>query len=44
MARERGFQRFVTEQPAYSILVRRIEDDILPTCQRHGMGVLSYSH
>ena len=43
VARERGFQRFVTEQPAYSMLVRRIEDDILPTCQRHGMGVLSYS-
>src|ERR671916_2737132 len=43
VARERHLQRFVTEQPAYSILVRRIEDDILPTCQRHGMGVLSYS-
>ena len=43
VARERGLQRFVTEQPAYSMLVRRIEDDILPTCQRHGMGVLSYS-
>ena len=43
MARDRGYQRFVTEQPAYSVLVRRIEDDILPTCQRHGMGVLSYS-
>lgn len=42
-AREHGFQRFVTEQPAYSMLVRRIEDDILPTCQRYGMGVLSYS-
>jgi aryl-alcohol dehydrogenase-like predicted oxidoreductase len=25
------------------MLVRCIEDDILPTCQRHGMGVLSYS-
>ena len=43
VARDRGYQRFVTEQPAYSMLVRRIEDDILPTCQRHGMGVLSYS-
>ncbi|HEU5484435.1 MAG TPA: aldo/keto reductase [Microlunatus sp.] len=42
-ARDRGYQRFVTEQPAYSMLVRRIEDDILPTCQRYGMGVLSYS-
>jgi aryl-alcohol dehydrogenase-like predicted oxidoreductase len=43
VARERDLQRFVTEQPAYSMLVRRIEDDILPTCQRHGIGVLSYS-
>jgi aryl-alcohol dehydrogenase-like predicted oxidoreductase len=43
VARERHLQRFVTEQPAYSMLVRAIEGDILPTCQRHGMGVLSYS-
>src|SRR4051812_34123101 len=43
VARERGLQRFVTEQPAYSMLVRAVEADILPTCRRHGMGVLSYS-
>ena len=43
VARDRRLQRFVTEQPAYSILVRGIEDDVLPTCPRHGMGVLSYS-
>jgi aryl-alcohol dehydrogenase-like predicted oxidoreductase len=43
VARERRLERFVTEQPAYSILVRAIEADILPTCRRHGMGVLSYS-
>ena len=36
-------ERFVTEQPAYSILARAIESDVLPTCSRHGMGVLSYS-
>src|SRR3954471_2174362 len=43
VARERHLQRFVTEQPAYSILARAIEVDVLPTCLRHGMGVLSYS-
>ena len=43
VARDRRLERFVTEQPAYSILARAIEGDILPTCQRHGMGVLSYS-
>jgi len=42
-ARERGLQRFVTEQPPYSILVRAIEADVLPTCARYGMGVMSYS-
>src|SRR5215212_5555060 len=43
VARDRRLQRFVTEQPAYSILVRAVEADVLPTCLRHGMGVLSYS-
>ena len=43
IARDRGRVRFVTEQPAYSILVRAVEADVLPTCQRYGMGVLSYS-
>lgn len=37
------YARFVTEQPPYSILVRGIEEDILPTVQRHGMGTLTYS-
>ena len=43
VARDRHLQRFVTEQPPYSMLVRQIEADVLPTCARHGMGVLSYS-
>jgi aryl-alcohol dehydrogenase-like predicted oxidoreductase len=43
VARDRHLQRFVTEQPPYSILVRHTEADVLPTCARHGMGVLTYS-
>ena len=43
MARDRQLERFVTEQPPYSILVRGIEEDVLPTAQRHGMGTLTYS-
>lgn len=39
----RNLERFVTEQPPYSILVRGIEEDVLPTLQRHGMGSLTYS-
>ena len=42
-ARERNLQRFVTEQPPYSILVRAVENDVLPTCQRHAVAVMSYS-
>ena len=43
VAERRSRERFVTEQPPYSILVRGIEKDVLPTCQKYGMGVLSWS-
>ena len=43
VARERNLQRFRTEQPPYSLLVRGIEVDVLPVAQRHGMGILTYS-
>ncbi len=42
VARERGRERFVCEQPPYSILVRGVEADVLPTCQRHGMGTIAW--
>ncbi len=42
-ARERNLERFVCEQPPYSLLVRGIEADVLPTCARHGMGVIPWS-
>jgi aryl-alcohol dehydrogenase-like predicted oxidoreductase len=42
-AERRGRERFRCEQPPYSILTRAIEHDVLPTCQRYGMGVISYS-
>jgi aryl-alcohol dehydrogenase-like predicted oxidoreductase len=42
-ARDRHLEQFVSEQPPYSILVRGIEADVLPTARRHGMGILSYS-
>jgi len=42
-AERRGRERFVCEQPPYSILTRGIEYDVLPTCLRHGMGVIPWS-
>jgi aryl-alcohol dehydrogenase-like predicted oxidoreductase len=43
VARERGHQRYVCEQPPYSLLVRGIEADVLPTCRELGMGVIPWS-
>ncbi len=36
-------ERFRTEQPPYSIFARRIEADVLPVCQRYGIGVVIWS-
>jgi aryl-alcohol dehydrogenase-like predicted oxidoreductase len=43
VAQTRGRERFITEQPPYSLLVRGIEADVLPTCKRYGMGVIPWS-
>ena len=43
VAERRNRERFVAEQPPYSILVRGIEADVLPVCQQYGLGVLTWS-
>jgi aryl-alcohol dehydrogenase-like predicted oxidoreductase len=43
VAERRARERFMTEQPPYSLLVRGIETDVLPTCRRYGMGVIPWS-
>jgi aryl-alcohol dehydrogenase-like predicted oxidoreductase len=43
VAERRVRERFVCEQPPYSILVRGVEFDVLPTCNRYGMGVIPWS-
>ncbi len=42
-AQRRGRERFVCEQPPYSILVRGVEAEVLPVCQDYGMGVIPWS-
>ena len=42
-AARRNTERFVCEQPPYSMLARGIEADVLPTCDRYGMGVIAWS-
>ncbi len=43
VAERRGRERFVCEQPPYSMLIRRAEADVLPVCRRYGMGVIPWS-
>ncbi|MET9033229.1 aldo/keto reductase [Streptomyces mirabilis] len=43
VSERRRLARFATEQPPYSILVRGIEADVLPTARKYGMGVLTWS-
>ncbi|WP_406145371.1 aldo/keto reductase [Streptomyces sp. NBC_01012] len=42
-AERRQRERFVCEQPPYSLLVRGVEADVLPTCEAYRMGVLAWS-
>ncbi|MCA9931086.1 MAG: aldo/keto reductase [Anaerolineales bacterium] len=39
----RGYVRFVTEQPPYNLLDRRIENELVPMCRTHGLGILPWS-
>jgi aryl-alcohol dehydrogenase-like predicted oxidoreductase len=43
VAERRSRERFVCEQPPYSLLVRGIEREVLPTCAKYGMGVITWS-
>src|SRR5690242_15416787 len=42
VAQERGYTRFVSAQNHYSLVERGIEDDVLPVCERLGIGQLPY--
>jgi aryl-alcohol dehydrogenase-like predicted oxidoreductase len=41
-ARERGFARFTSIQNEYSLLVRDAEREVLPTCERLGLGFVPF--
>jgi aryl-alcohol dehydrogenase-like predicted oxidoreductase len=42
ICREHGFERPVSAQNRYSLLRREAEEELLPTCERLGIGVLPY--
>ena len=39
----KGYARFVCEQPPYNLLDRRIENELVPMCQAHGLGLITWS-
>jgi aryl-alcohol dehydrogenase-like predicted oxidoreductase len=39
----KGYERFVSEQPPYNLLDRRIENELIPMSQAHGLGIISWS-
>ena len=41
-ARSLGLNRFVTAQNHYSLLERNIEREVIPACERFGLGMLPY--
>jgi aryl-alcohol dehydrogenase-like predicted oxidoreductase len=40
---QRGFVRYVSEQPPYNLLDRRIENELIPVCERYQLAVLPWS-
>ena len=39
----KGYVRFVSEQPPYNLLDRRIENEMVPLCQAYGLGIFPWS-
>jgi 1-deoxyxylulose-5-phosphate synthase len=42
VAERDGLPRYVSEQPPYNLLDRRIENELLPLCAKHGLGVIPW--
>ena len=39
----KGYARFVSEQPPYNLLDRRIENELVPMCRANGLGIITWS-
>jgi aryl-alcohol dehydrogenase-like predicted oxidoreductase len=39
----KGYARYISEQTPYNLLDRRIENELVPMCQTHGVGILVWS-
>src|SRR5689334_928842 len=43
MSERHHLARFISEQPPYNLLDRRIENELVPLCQKYGLGILPWS-
>lgn len=43
VSERRGWARYVSEQPPYNLLDRRIENELVPLARRHGLALLPWS-
>lgn len=39
----KGYARYISEQPPYNLLDRRIENELVPMCQAHGLAIIPWS-
>lgn len=43
VSEQKRYVRFISEQSPYNLLDRRIENELVPMCQRHGLGLIIWS-
>ncbi len=43
ISQQYGLYRYISEQPPYNLLDRRIENELIPLCQKYGLAVLPWS-
>ena len=43
LARDMGLDRIVSNQPRYNMIQRKIEDEVIPLCEREGVGQVVFS-
>ncbi len=43
VSQEHGLVRYISEQPPYNLLDRRIENELVPLCQKYGLAIIPWS-
>jgi aryl-alcohol dehydrogenase-like predicted oxidoreductase len=43
MSKRHHIARYISEQPPYNLLDRRIENELVPLCQKYGLAILPWS-